>query len=214
MAADKISASASDDNTSIADLFRKKRSNDTTDPTLLMDELGMGLAKDQFIIDPFLKSMRRIPSVDMESMGGDNREDTCKVVDIPRKLNEKLKSLQNNTPLQPTAVKTGDVWMQKKSLNARAAAAGGPAKDIGSTDQEVNTKKAMNLLDALSRSGSLPIQFAQVHAIVGVTHCFQNTLMDTLVLDNVDPIKKLTESTLLLASVIHDTSVDSLKKTC
>ena len=167
-----------------------------------MDELTLPTGGEQFIIDPFPKSMRRVPSLDYVESMGSKEATSSEITEMPRKLNAKLKGLQNK-PLQQTAIETGDTWMQKNMLTPNS-----PAKEIGTAEQEVNTKRAMNLLDTLSRSGSLPIQFSELHAIIGVTHCFQHTLMDTLVLENVDPIKQLSDSTLLLASVVHDTPVD------
>lgn len=170
---------------------------------MMMDELtSQQTGGDQFIIDPFPKSMRRVPSVDyLDSTGGTRAGNSGGVAQIPRKLNAKLKLLQNKL-LQQTAVETGNTWVKRNLLNTKRI------DYIDKAEQEVNTKNALNLLDAMSRSGSLPIQFSELHAIVGVTHCFRHTLMDTLVLDNVDPIKQLSDSTLILASVIHDVPVD------
>ncbi|KAG7367625.1 hypothetical protein IV203_030296 [Nitzschia inconspicua] len=73
------------------------------------------------------------------------------------------------------------------------------------SNDEIKTEKnkAFDLLDALSRSGSLPIQYSELHVVVCVTHCFDKNVMDTIIQDNVNPIEKLEWSTLLLASTIH-----------
>ncbi|KAL9182668.1 hypothetical protein ACHAXT_013320 [Thalassiosira profunda] len=63
--------------------------------------------------------------------------------------------------------------------------------------------KAFDLLDALSRSGSLPIVYAELHVIVALTHCFDKDVMRTVISDNINPIEKLECSTLLLASAVH-----------
>ena len=58
-------------------------------------------------------------------------------------------------------------------------------------------------MDAISRSGSLPIAYSDLHVVVCVTHCFEKDIMATVVEDNVNPIEKLEMSTLLLGSAIH-----------
>jgi hypothetical protein len=58
-------------------------------------------------------------------------------------------------------------------------------------EQKVLKNEAFDLLDALSRSGSLDIQEASLHVLVATTHCFAETLMNTLLKDNINPIEKV-----------------------
>lgn len=53
---------------------------------------------------------------------------------------------------------------------------------------EAEKKKATDLLDAISRSGELPIDAAELHVVVGVAHCFDKSIMMTVIQDNVNPI--------------------------
>ena len=64
------------------------------------------------------------------------------------------------------------------------------------------TARAFDLLDALSRSGSLEVSCSELHVLVCVTHGFERTVMGTVVMDNVNPIEALEGSTLLVASTI------------
>ena len=72
-----------------------------------------------------------------------------------------------------------------------------------SSDVKSESNKAFDLLDAISRSGSLPIAYSDLHVVVCVTHCFEKDIMATVVQDNMNPIEKLEMSTLLLGSAIH-----------
>ena len=70
--------------------------------------------------------------------------------------------------------------------------------------------QAFDLLDALSRSGALPLEHAAVHVIVAATHCFERGLMATVVEDNIDPIDRVERSSIAMAAAIHEKPVDQL----
>ena len=57
-------------------------------------------------------------------------------------------------------IKTGDRWTKKsqKSLLSKLTSSA-----LGSTEQKSEKDKAFDLLDALSRSGALPIECAELH---------------------------------------------------
>ena len=59
------------------------------------------------------------------------------------------------------------------------------------------------MLDALSRSGALPIECASLRVIVAATHRFDRTLMETVIRDNINPIEKLERTSLIVASTVH-----------
>merc|ERR1712007_359347 len=69
-----------------------------------------------------------------------------------------------------------------------------------------------DLLDALSRSGSLAIESSELHVIVAVTHCFEKDIIGTIIQDNINPIQKIESSTLLFASAIHGVDARDLIK--
>ena len=77
-------------------------------------------------------------------------------------------------------------------------------------DMKSEKNEAFDLLDALSRSGSISIEYSYLHVIVTVTHCFDKDIMSTVVCDNINPIEKLELSTLLVASVIHGKSIKEI----
>eukprot|EP00977_Amphora_coffeiformis_P024576 scaffold16330_cov172-Amphora_coffeaeformis.AAC.10 len=57
------------------------------------------------------------------------------------------------------------------------------------SDIDLEKKKAFDLLDAISRSGSLPIDSAELHGIVCLSHWFEKELMGTAIQGNINTIE-------------------------
>ena len=64
--------------------------------------------------------------------------------------------------------------------------------------------RAFDLLDALTKSGCLVFNDGALHVITATTHCFSKTLINTLIQDNVNPIEKLEQTSLIVATTIHN----------
>jgi hypothetical protein len=126
---------------------------------------------------------------------------------IPKVLDAKLETYDTDSALHSTIIKAGSTWTRKRQENFLT-------RPISSTVQsdEIATekKKAMDMLDAISRSGTLPIACAELHVFVAVSHCFDNDVLGTVIQDNVNPIEKVERSALLLASTIYGEPVQSL----
>jgi hypothetical protein len=109
--------------------------------------------------------------------------------------------------MRATILETSRPWKRLRQENLLSK-----AKQSALNNDECKSEmdKAFDLLDALSRSGVLPISFAELHVIVAVTHCFENDVMGTVVQDNVNPIEKVEKSTLMVASTIHGEKAQQL----
>ena len=119
---------------------------------------------------------------------------------LPKQLDRKFAALDLDAALRPTKIKAGLCWAKKSqpSLLGKVRHA-----QLQESEQRTETQKAFDLLDALSRSGALPIECASLHVIGAATHRFDKTVMDTVIVDNVNPIEKLERSSLIVASTIH-----------
>jgi hypothetical protein len=126
---------------------------------------------------------------------------------VPRILDVAIEQYAQGAALRSTVITLGDGWIRNRqeSLLAKATASVLQADDL---KRERN--QAMDLLDALSRSGSLPIHFSELHVIVCVTHCFEKDVIETIIQDNINPIEKLENSTLVVGSAIYGVPVAAL----
>jgi hypothetical protein len=130
------------------------------------------------------------------------------ITSIPTYLDEALGNLEDAS-VRPTIISVGSEWTRHSQASLLAA----PKQETLYSDQQDKERdKAFDLLDALTRSGSLPFDDAELHVVIGLTHCFDQSLMDTLIQKSINPIEKLEKTCLIAASVIHQTSPLQLVK--
>ena len=127
---------------------------------------------------------------------------------IPRVLDQKLEKHDKDGALKSTIVQVKDgPWERLRKKNLLVA----PQRSLlNDKDKEHENHKAMDLLTAISRSGSLPIVQSELHIIVAVSHCFQNDVVGTVIRDNVNPIRKVEQSILMLGSIIYDKDYEDI----
>jgi hypothetical protein len=128
---------------------------------------------------------------------------------IPTKLDQEFERLDKDSALRPTIIKASKSWTKtsKASLLAEPT-----TTSISGHQRKDERHKAFDLLDALSRSGSLPFEQASFHVVVAATHCFAKSVMDTLIQDNVNPIERLEQSLLIVAKTLQGVPVSELVK--
>ncbi|CAJ1960164.1 unnamed protein product [Cylindrotheca closterium] len=119
---------------------------------------------------------------------------------IPKMLDATIAQFDKDSTLRSTKIKAGDIWSRKRQPDLLSKPT---TNNLYESDVKSESNKAYDLLDAISRSGSLPIAYSDLHVIVCVTHCFEKDIMATIVEDNINPIDRLEMSTLLLGSTIH-----------
>jgi len=126
---------------------------------------------------------------------------------IPKEMDAKYELLDEDNCLRPTIINPGDQFEKK----THAGLISQPTMQNLNGDLQQNEKnKAFDLVDALSRSGSLPFDHANLHILMAATHCFDQTLMDTIIQQNVNPIEKIERSSLIVATSIQRDSVENL----
>jgi len=126
---------------------------------------------------------------------------------MPKMLDGVIEKHDKDNALRSTIIKTSNHWTRKRQENllSKVKATSLPPDEI-----KMEKEKAFDLLDALSRSGSLSVSCSELHVVISVTHCFEKDVMGTVIQDNMNPIEKLEMSTLLVASLIHGIPAHSL----
>jgi hypothetical protein len=119
---------------------------------------------------------------------------------IPAALDRELEALDEDGAVRATILNPGDVWTrtaQKGLLGATTSTT------LFTKEQKDEKNKAFDLLDALSKSGALSIEDASLHVVIAATHCFDRTLLDTVVQANVNPVEKVERTLMIVGTQIH-----------
>merc|ERR1719217_1609893 len=89
--------------------------------------------------------------------GGCAGETWADYTEVPKEMDRQFEALDKDGLLRPTIINPSDVWTKK----AQKALLGKPqTSTLYSDDQLSETQKAFDLLDALTRSGALPVDHA------------------------------------------------------
>jgi len=125
-------------------------------------------------------------------------------------LDKKFLQLDDDAAVRPTIINVNENWRKRvqKTLLSK------PQEESMTNDgQESARNTAFDLIDALTRSGTLPFDHATLHVVIAATHCFDKSLINTIVQNNVNPIEKVEKSCLIAASVVHNQKPEDLVKT-
>lgn len=119
---------------------------------------------------------------------------------MPKVLDRAIELHDKNAAIRSTTIKTANSgWTRIRQKNLLSKTHQG---SLDKSQIAFEKSRAFDLLDALSRSGSLEIPFSELHVLICATHRFEKNAMETVIQDNINPIEKLEMSTLLMASTI------------
>jgi hypothetical protein len=135
--------------------------------------------------------------------GGDGEDYT----ELPVLLDQRFDELDEDDALRPTILEIGKTW----TLSRRRSLVSKPVEtELREAQQREERDRAFDLLDALSRSGSLPLHHASLHVLLASTHGFDRTLVETIIQRSDNPIEKVERSALIVASTIHQQPAEAL----
>jgi len=89
------------------------------------------------------------------------------ITTLPRKLEARLDALDTDAAVRPTTIEAGDVWTRISQAQLLGSAS---TAFLDAAAQDAERAKAFDLLDALSLSGALAIESAELHMLVAATH--------------------------------------------
>lgn len=136
-------------------------------------------------------------------------EDEVDYTKIPEELDAKFEALDTEGTLRPTIINIGNTWQKKYQKDLFTPVV---ETTLTPTEQELERHRAFDLIDILSKSGNLAFEQAALHVVIASTHCFDKTLTNTVIMENVNPIEKLERSNLIVATTIHRQSATELVK--
>lgn len=123
----------------------------------------------------------------------------------------------------PTHLVLGNYW----SKRFRKSVLGDfKSNFVNAEDMRRERDHTFGLIDALSRSGGLVIEHSSMHVIFAATHSFDRTLTDTVIQANINPIEKVEQTALVIASetfgehgkgaigrMVQDSALERLRQT-
>eukprot|EP00941_MAST-03F_sp_MAST-3F-sp1_P002491 g2491.t1 len=119
---------------------------------------------------------------------------------IPKLLDARMETLDKEGSLRPTIIKAGKSWKRSSQDGLLSKPT---MKHLNESMLKDEKNKAFDLLDALTRSGVVSIDCAELHVVMAATHCFDETLMETIVDKNTNPIERVEKSGLIVTSTIQ-----------
>jgi hypothetical protein len=120
----------------------------------------------------------------------------------PESDNLARRPVNDRSAVRSAIITCGNDWTLTEYENLFA---GPKTRGLDSMEQERERTRAYDLLQALSKSGALAFDDVDLHVVIAMTHCFDETLMRTVVQENVNPIESVEHSALLVAAAIHQT---------
>jgi hypothetical protein len=97
---------------------------------------------------------------------------------IPTQLDSRLETEDPDGALRPTIINVSKQWNKRSQ---RTLLSPSIEAVLSVAEQKLEKNTCWDLLDALTRSGGMPIEDAMLHIVVASTHCFENSVIDTLV---------------------------------
>ncbi|CAE6956666.1 TRPT1 [Symbiodinium natans] len=128
---------------------------------------------------------------------------------VPAQMDQRFEKLDTDNSLRPTIISAAERWTKQSQ---KALLASPSTSFLSKTEQKTEREAAFDLLDALTKSGALPLTHASLHVVIAATHCFDKTVTETVIQNNVNPIAKVERSSLIMASTVHEKPVGELIK--
>jgi len=148
--------------------------------------------KEKYITEPSSSKNKASNASQWEVMSG-----SIDFTRIPHHLDTQFEKDHN---MKATIIETGDMWKKKSKADLLSKLT---ESFLWHEERRTEKDKAFDLLDAISRSGSLPISCAELHVVIATTTNFTKSVIDTIVEDNINPIRQMEVASTVVAAAIH-----------
>eukprot|EP00435_Cladocopium_sp_Y103_P057703 s1780_g20.t1 len=105
---------------------------------------------------------------------------------VPKQMDEQFEKLDPTSSLRPTIINCGKSWTKRSQPSLLSAK---KTENLQTDQQKKEKDAAFDLLDAITKSGALPLSHATLHIVVAATHCFDKTVTETVIQENLNPIE-------------------------
>jgi hypothetical protein len=122
---------------------------------------------------------------------------------VPSLLDERFGTLTDDGAVCATKIEVANEWRRKYFPGLLAKV---HEETLDAEDLATDKNEAFDLLDALTKSGGLGIELAELHCVILSTHCFVKSALHTITRDNINPIEKVEATQLIVASALHGCS--------
>ena len=126
---------------------------------------------------------------------------------LPQTLDKQFETHDPDSAVRATILSLGQRWSRSRADGLLSKPR---TTQLAQAEQKTEKSQALDLLDALTRSGALQIDCADLHVILAATHCFDDTLVETVILKNTNPIESVERTTLAMASAVHGVTAREL----
>src|SRR3989338_367700 len=121
------------------------------------------------------------------------------LMSLPALLDAQIGRLDASNAMRSTIIKPAKTWQRSRQASLLAK----PADESLGSDALVSERhRAFDLLDALSRSGTLPFEHCQLHVIPATTYDFSSSLINAVVQGNINPLDCLDRALFITSSVL------------
>jgi hypothetical protein len=149
------------------------------------------------------------PSVaDLKSKKHFSSSPSIDLSSLPHRLQNHFDQHGLSNVIRPGIIRVGSVWERYHQDTSFSPTR--PFSLFHQRDQQSEKQHAYDLLDALTRSGGLSIEGAMVHVVLTSAHHFDQSLLETVIQKNENPLVRLEESLLVMGSVIQERAIDEL----
>ena len=126
---------------------------------------------------------------------------------VPLRLESNMLQLDPKEVMKPSKITLSNWQKHSRDLFGKDSSVG-----LKEADLKLETDRAFDLIDSLTKTADLPLEDTEVHVFLTVTHDFEEVVLENVIKNNENIIESAEASLLVLASTIHGVKPSQLVK--